>query len=95
MLHRLQQLYTYIACFCFQYFILVLDVCRKCLYLDVAYVSHICLQVFYLDVAYVFTMFSSVFASVSDACFKCFICLHMYTVSAVSGCFKSRPGVAM
>jgi hypothetical protein len=41
-------------------------------------VSYVCLQVFYLDVAYVcndFQMFSGVFASVSDACFKCFICL--------------------
>jgi hypothetical protein len=36
------------------------DVRCKCVYLDVAYVSHICLQVFHLDVAYVFAMVSSV-----------------------------------
>jgi hypothetical protein len=52
-----------------------LDVCCKCVYLNVAYVSHICCKYFYLDVAYVLQWFSSVFASVSDAYFKCFICL--------------------
>jgi len=54
-----------------------LDVCCKCVYLNVAYVLHIiCLQIFYLGFAYVFAMVSSVFQvflSVSDACFKCFI----------------------
>jgi hypothetical protein len=48
------------------------DVCCKCVYLDVVYVSHICLQVFYWDVAYVFAMVSSIFhvffISVSNAC---------------------------
>jgi hypothetical protein len=57
------------------------DVCCKCVYLDVAYVFKHMMQVFYLDVAYVyngFECFSDVFASVSDACFKCFICFsHM------------------
>ena len=38
--------------------------------------------------------FSDVFASVSDACFKCFICLQTYVASVASGCFKSRSGVA-
>ena len=45
---------------------------------------------FYLDVAYVcngFQVFSGVFASVSDSCFKCFICLQTY-VSVASKCFK-------
>jgi len=41
------------------------DVCFKCVYLDVLYVSHICfthmLQIFFLDVAYVRNCFSSVF----------------------------------
>jgi hypothetical protein len=47
------------------------DVCCKCVYLDVAYVSHICLQVFYLDVTCVFAMASSIFR-----CFyKCFRCM--------------------
>jgi hypothetical protein len=39
------------------------------------------MQVFYLDAAYVydgFKCFSGVFASVSDACFKCFICFQTY-----------------
>ena len=39
-----------------------------------------------------FTWFLSVFANISDACFKCFICLQTYVASA-SGCFKSRLGV--
>ena len=56
------------------------------------------LQVFYLDVAYVFQwfqVFSGVFASVSDTCFKCFICLQTYVANVLSGCFKSRSSVAM
>ena len=39
-------------------------------------------------------MFSDVFASVSDACFKCFICLQTYAASVASECFKSRSCVA-
>ena len=39
-------------------------------------------------------MFSCVFASISDACFKCFICLQMYVASVASGYFKSRSDVA-
>ena len=53
------------------------DVCCKCIYLDVAYITHICCKCFYLDVVYVykgFKCFSCVFASVSDAYFKYFIC---------------------
>ena len=34
------------------------------------------------------------FVSVSDTCFKRFICLHTYVASVVSGYFKSRSGVA-
>jgi hypothetical protein len=44
------------------------------------------LQVFYLVVAYVcngFQVFFSVFASVSDVYFKCFICLVLYDASVV------------
>jgi hypothetical protein len=56
------------------------------------------LQVFYLDVAYVyngFKMFSDVFASVSNACFKCFIGLLLHFFASVaSGYFKSKPDVA-
>jgi len=53
--------------------------------------------VFHLDVAYVcngFQMFSDVFASVSDACFKSFIYLLLYVATVAFGCFKSRSGVA-
>jgi hypothetical protein len=42
----------------------------------------------------VFKYFLDVFVSVSDACFKCFICLLLYVTTVVSGCFKSRSGVA-
>ena len=60
----------------------------KCVYLDVAYVSHIrCMRV-YLDVPYGcngFQVFSGVFSSVSQACFKCFIYIHTYIATIVFG----------
>jgi hypothetical protein len=34
-----------------------LDICCKCIYMEVAYVSRICCKCFYLDVAYVLQMF--------------------------------------
>jgi hypothetical protein len=40
--------------------------------------------------AMVLKCFSSAFVSVSNACFKCFICLQMYVVGAVSRCFKKK-----
>jgi hypothetical protein len=51
---------------------------------------------FYLDVVYVyngFKCFSGVFASVSDVCFKCFICFQSYVAIVAHG-FKSRSSVA-
>ena len=39
-------------------------------------------------------MFSCVFASVSEACFKYFICLQTYVASVASRCLESRSGVA-
>ena len=66
-------------------------------FLDVAYIFTHMMQVFYLDVAYVyngFKCFSVVFASVSDARFKCFICFHAYVTIVASGYFKTRSGVA-
>jgi hypothetical protein len=42
----------------------------------------------------VFKCFLGIFSSVSYACFKCFICLHLYVATVASGCFKSRSGVA-
>jgi hypothetical protein len=44
--------------------------------------------------AVVFKCFSGVFASVSDACFKCLIYLLLYVATVASGYFKSRSGVA-
>jgi hypothetical protein len=42
----------------------------------------------------IFKCFLSVFASVTDTCFKCFICLILYVASIVSECFKVDWGVA-
>jgi hypothetical protein len=50
-----------------------------------------------MDVVYVcnsLSVFSGVFVSILDACFKYFICLHTYVASVASGYFKSRSGVA-
>jgi len=72
------------------------NVCYKCIYLDIAYVFIHMMQAFYLDVAYVYNIFkyfSGVFASVSDACFKCFICFQTYVAIVAYGCFKTRSGV--
>jgi hypothetical protein len=41
-----------------------------------------------------FQVFFRCFSTVSDACVNCFICLQTYVASVVSGCFKSRSGVA-
>ena len=72
-------------------------VCCKPMFRVFSGVSYICLQVFHLDVAYVcngFQLFSDIFASVSDACLKCFNCLLLYAATVASGHFKSRSGVA-
>ena len=71
------------------------DVCCKCVYLDVAYVLQVCCKCFIWMLRMFYSGFSYVFASVSDACFKCFICLRMLQVlSVVSGYFKSRSDIA-
>jgi hypothetical protein len=44
--------------------------------------------------AMVFKYFLDVFASVSDACFKCFNCLLLYVAIVASGCLKSKLDVA-
>jgi hypothetical protein len=36
-----------------------------------------------------------VFTSVSDACFKCFICLQKHVANVSSICFKSRSGAVV
>ena len=92
----LQWLYMYVASFCSQCFICFSrHMLQVCLFECCICFTHM-LQVFYLDVAYVFSMFLSVlgvFASVSDACFKCFISHQTYVASAASKCFKSTSGV--
>jgi hypothetical protein len=75
-----------------------LDVCYKCVYLDVAYGSHICvasvLSGCYVCLQWFSSVFQVLFASVSEACFKCFICLQTNVVYISSGRFKNRLGVA-
>ena len=87
MLHMLQVFQINIASVCSKYFICFGHMFASIFNLDVAYVvlfgCCICLQWF----SSVFLMF---FSSVSEACFKCFICLLLYVASIASGCFKSR-----
>jgi hypothetical protein len=41
------------------------------------------------------SVFQMFFASVSDACFNCFICLQTYVTNVSSRCFKTRSGGAL
>ena len=94
MLHMLQWLYTYVAKVCFQCFICVLDVCCKCVLSGCCIRFTHMLQVFIriLRMFYNgFQLFSRrFFASVSEACFMCFICLQTYVPTVAFGYFKSR-----
>jgi hypothetical protein len=65
MLHMLQWLYMHVASVCSQYFICFSDVCRKCVYLDVAYVSHIYVAKCFIWMLRMFTMVFRCFLSVS------------------------------
>ena len=56
------------------------DVCCKCFYLDVAYVSHICCKFFYLDVAYVLQCLFK--------CFQMFWQVFQTHVSSISSVFR-------
>jgi hypothetical protein len=61
-----------------------LDVCCKCVYLDVAYVhTYVCKCFIWMLCMFLqwFQVFLGVFASISDVCFKCCICLQTYVVS--------------
>jgi hypothetical protein len=49
---------------------------------------------FYQHVVYVSNGLQVFFANVSDACFKCFICLPIYVAIVASGYFKSVSDVA-
>jgi hypothetical protein len=73
---------------------MAIHICCKCVFQIFRLFSDLCLQVFHLDVAYIATTFQflGVFAIVSDACFKCFICLQTYAVNVSFGCFKNRSG---
>ena len=77
---------------------------RCCIYMHVASICFKRFQVFHTYVckrliwmlhmfAMVFKCFSGVFASVSDACFKYFICLLLYVATVKSRYFKSRSRV--
>jgi hypothetical protein len=82
----LQLLYKYVASLCSQCFICYSDVCCKCVYLDVAYVSQICYKCF----IWMLRMFAMVFK-----CFKVFLqVFQMHVSSVISGCFKNRSDVA-
>jgi hypothetical protein len=70
------------------------DICCKCVYLDIAYISHICCKCFIWMLHMFCNGFSSVFANVLDICFKCFICLQTYVADVSSECFKGTSAVA-
>jgi hypothetical protein len=57
------QWFVHVCCKCLfsMFYLFFSDVCRKCVYLDVAYVLHWILQVFYLDVPYVCNSFQVFF----------------------------------
>jgi hypothetical protein len=89
----LQWLYTYVTNVSSQCFSVFLDVCCKCVYLDIAYVSHICSKYFIWMLHTCcndFQAFDVFFHVFEDEFFKCFICLKMYIVNVLSGYFKSR-----
>jgi hypothetical protein len=79
------------ASVCSHYFICFLDICCKCVYLDIAYVSHICCKCFiwmlrmFVMIFKYFWMFLQVVqihvSSVSSI-------FQTYVTSAASGCFK-------
>jgi hypothetical protein len=76
-----------------------------CIHMHVTSVYFKCFQVFHTYAckcfiwmlhifAMIFKCFLDVFASVSDTCFRCFICLFfLYIATVVSRCFKSRLSV--
>ena len=75
MLHILQWLCMYVANMCPNVSSVFSDVCCKCVYLDVAYVSHICCECFIWMLRLFAMVFKFFFASVLNPCFKCSICL--------------------
>jgi hypothetical protein len=68
---RMLQVCLFVCCICFIHMLRVF-------YPDVAYVLYICCECFIRMLHMFSNGFSSVFASISDACFKCFICLQTH-----------------
>jgi hypothetical protein len=76
----LQWLYMYVAKVCYQCFICVFGRMLKCVYLDVAYISHICCMCF----IWMLHMFAKVFKCFQEKNFKCFRNMLQVCVSNVS-----------
>jgi hypothetical protein len=74
-------LYMHVAGICFKWFLVFYTYVCKCF----IWMLHI--------FAMIFKYFFRCFASVSNTCFKCFICLLLYIATVAFGCFKSRSGV--
>ena len=73
------------------------DVCCKCVYLDIAYVSHICCSCFIWmlhTLAMAFKCFQ-VFCKFFGCMLKCFYLLQTYVASVSSGPCKNRSDVAL
>jgi hypothetical protein len=71
------------------YVAMIIRVCCKCAYLDVAYVFRAYVVSVISGCCIYIQWFQVFLQSVSNACFK-FISLKTYVVSVISGCFKSR-----
>jgi hypothetical protein len=97
----MQLFQRHVASVCFECFrgmfhLCFSDACCKCVYLDVAYISHIRCMCFIWMFAYGcngFQVFLDVFSDISKTCFKCFNCLQTYVAIVVFGRFQSRSGV--
>jgi hypothetical protein len=72
---------------CPQCFICFLDVCCKCVYMDVAYVSHMCCKCF------ICTLYKY-FCKCCRRIFQSFHLSFWYIASVASGYFTSRSGVS-
>ena len=93
--HMLQVFYLNVA-YVFQVFFMCFCKCLKCMFEVFHLPSDICCKccIWMLHIfAMTFQVFSDVFASVLDACFKCFICIKTYVANISFGCYKSRLGV--
>jgi hypothetical protein len=68
---------------------------KKILHMFHTYVASVFIWILHMFCNVFFQVFLGVFASVSDACFKCFICLQTHVVNIFSyRYFKSRSSVA-